>query len=309
MSNQYQHPPSYGPAPAGYGQPPQPVGQPYPAAEQQYAMPPGVNANMPVQSVSHTPPSHEVSQNSNITVGPFLMNFPKLFRPEVYTAKGAKPDPTKTPKYSCELWLLRSSPDFDKVYGQLHAALNAVSIAAFKIPWDSPQFERRAIRDLAVKGGDTPPGIFIRPSSSQPPKPVVGNPPRLATEDEIYSGCFVYANLNPASFSNEGRGLKWYLNGIWKTADGERLTPERDPVSGFAHLLGQVQTQYRAEVPVGMQAPPQMGQMPPAYPHQQYPPQQQMPQYPPQQYQQPPMQQYPPQQPPMPGFDPRQLPY
>jgi len=273
------------------------VGQQYaqPPVEQQYAMAPGVNPNMPVQSVSHTPPAGEASQSNSITVGPFLLNFPKLFRPDVYTAKGEKPDPTAIPKFSCELWLLRSSPDFDRVYNELHTALNAVSIGAFKIPWDSPQFERRAIRDLAVKGGDTPPGIFIRPSSSQPPKPVVGDPPRLASEEEMYSGCFVYANLNPSSFTNKGRGLKWYLNGIWKVADGERLTPERDPVSGFTHLLGKVQTQYRSEAPAGMQAPPQMGQMPPAYPHQ---PQQQ---YPPQQYaQQPPMPGY--QQPPMPGY-------
>lgn len=301
MSN-YQTPPPYGPPPGGYAQPPQPVGQQYaqpyaqPPVEQQYAMAPGVNPNMPVQSVSHTPPAGETSQSNSITVGPFLLNFPKLFRPDVYTAKGEKPDPTATPKFSCELWLLRSSPDFDRVYNELHTALNAVSIGAFKIPWDSPQFERRAIRDLAVKGGDTPPGIFIRPSSSQPPKPVVGDPPRLASEEEMYSGCFVYANLNPSSFTNKGRGLKWYLNGIWKVADGERLTPERDPVSGFTHLLGKVQTQYRSEAPAGMQAPPpQMGQMPPAYPHQ---PQQQ---YPPQQYaQQPPMPGY--QQPPMPGY-------
>jgi len=311
MNNQYQHPPSYGPppggpvyggpAPVGYGQPPQQYGQP-PAQQppQQYAVPPGVNANMPVQSVSHTPVDSGVQHSTSITVGPFLLNFPKLFRPDVYTAKGETPDPDAVPKYSCELWLYRSSKDFDHVYGQLQAALNAVSLDKFKIPWDSPQFERRAIRDLAVKGGDIEPGIFIRPSSSQPPKPVVGNPPRLATEDEIYAGCYVYANLNPAAFTNKGKGLKWYLNGIWKTADGDRLTPERDPVAGFTHLLNVVQTQYRAEAPAGMQFPQANAQMPPAYPPQQQYGQQPPQQYPPQQYSQ---------QPPMPGYDPRQLPY
>lgn len=290
------------------------------AAQSPYGMPPGMNQGMPVQSVTQPQAADTSAKEESVTIGPFILNYPKLFVPEVYTKPGTVPDPKRKPQYSCELRCLQSSPDFQKVYGELYAAANPVSMSAFKIPVDSPKHRNRAIRSLEEKKGDNPPGFFITPKSVHAPNPVVGNPPRLATPDEIYSGCIVYALLKPYAYENEGEGISWFLNGIWKVGDGERLAPERDPAAAFSHLLNTVQMNlYQSAAPAGMQAPPGYSpQMPPAMPPQGY--NQQMPQqgygpppgvpfmapaYPPQQG-------YAPQygQPPMPGFNPTAgLPY
>lgn len=313
MSNP-QMPPGYGPPPAGHSP---------------YEMPPGMNAGMPVQSVPQAPPQDTAGKDDSITVGPFILNYPKLFTPEVFDDK----DPTSKPYYSCELMVYQSHPDFQKIYSELFAAANPVSMSALKIPVDSPKHRNKAIRMLDEKRkGEYPPGFFLSAKSYQPVNPVVGNPPRLAEEKELYSGCEVYAMLKPYAYSNKGEGVSWWVNGIWKTGDGTRLVPERDPIAGFSHLLNTVKTNlYNTAAPAGMQTPYSQQQMPPAMPpgYGQAPPpgygQQQMPpgygQAPPQMA--PPQtapvypQQMPPgygqpQQhmaPPMPGFPVNQLPY
>lgn len=305
--------------PPGYGQPP--------AGPSPYEMPPGMNAGMPVQSVPQAPPQDTAGKDDSITVGPFILNYPKLFHPEVYAKKGSTPDPKKKPQYSCELMCLQSSPDYARIYSELFAAANPVSLSGMKISLDSPKHRNKAIRSLEEKKGENPPGFFITPKSTQPPEPVVGNPPRLAVESEIYSGCIVYALVKPYMYDNEGQGIGWFLNGIWKIADGERLAPQRDPVAGFSHLLDVVKTNlYNTAAPAGMQTPYPQQQMPPAMPpgYGQAPPpgysQQQMPpgygQAPPQTAPVYPQQMPPgygqPQQhmsPPMPGFPVNQPPY
>lgn len=299
---QYQMPQPgvYMPQPGQGGPMPAPMpGGEYGAPQQ----PQPAYGGLPVHSTS--PPQHQQNPfggseavDAAITVGPMILAFPKLFVPETFTGgdepkAGAKP---VVPQYSCELRMLKDDPRFYEVFRQLHDAANATSMSAFKEPIDSPKFRNPAIRDMASKKGDNhPAGIFITAKSSQKPGVVMGDPPVLVVDGrEIYGGCIVYANIKPAAYDKDrGRGVKWFLNSIWKVGDGTPLATERDPMAGFQHLVGKVQTNMYQHQPAQPQqyapqpqqqyapqhqqyAPQPQQQMPPQMPHNMQP-QQQMP--------------------------------
>lgn len=83
--------------------------------------------------------------------------------------------------------------------------------------------------------------IFVRANSPKPPGLIRG--PRKtpvtdkeAIEEQFYPGCKVICELNASAYeleSGQSRGVKFWLNAVWKVGDGERLAPERNAEDAF----------------------------------------------------------------------------
>jgi len=275
-----------------------------------FGMPPGVSPGLPAQSVTPAPQGQPAAaERIRITVGPFVLSYPSLFVPKAKMGEKLQPGQAPTLKYSAELMCYADAPEAGALYAKLMEAANQVAMQKFNKTLDSPVFRNKPVRNLAEREKYVgKPGFFVSANSSQKPAVVVGNPPVAVVDpEELYAGCIVYANLTPAWYDNESKGVKWYLNSVWKVGEGPRLAVERDPSSDFAHLVGVV------PVSVGQPVAPPAADMPPWMQQQvapQMPPQpqyqtvnQQYGQVPPGYAAAPPVQQYqmPPGMPPMPG--------
>jgi hypothetical protein len=61
----------------------------------------------------------------------------------------------------------------------------------------------------------------------------------ILSESQLYSGCYVYADLNAFAYDQQGsKGVAFGLNNIQKVADGERLDGRRDPTQVFKPIEG-----------------------------------------------------------------------
>jgi hypothetical protein len=174
---------------------------------------------------------------------------------------GEKLQPGQAPtlKYSAELMCYADAPEAGALYAKLMDAANQVALPKFGKTLDSPIFRNKPVRNLAEREKYVgKPGFFISANSTQKPAVVIGNPPVAAVDpDELYAGCIVYANLTPAWYDNESKGVKWYLNSVWKVGEGPRLAVEKDPTSDYAHLIGVV------PITVGHPVAPPAAEMPP----------------------------------------------
>jgi len=260
-----------------------------------FGMPPGVSPGLPAQSSTPAPQGQPAqAERVKITAGPFVLSYPSLFVPKAKMGEKLQPGQTPTLKYTAEFMCYADAPEAGELYKKLMDAANQVAMSKFGKTLDSPIFRNKPVRNLAEREKYVgKPGFFISANSTQKPAVVIGNPAVAATDpDQLYAGCIVYANLTPAWYENESKGVKWYLNSVWKVGEGPRLTIERDPSSDFAHLMGVV------PVSVGQPVAPAM----PDTPQPQYQPYVQVPPGVPQGYAQP-VQGYamPPGMPPMPG--------
>ena len=274
-----------------------------------FGMPPGVSPGLPAQSSTPAPQGQPAAaERLRITVGPFVLSYPSLFVPKAKMGEKLQPGQQPTLRYSAEFMCYADAPEAGALYTKLTEAANQVCLPKFGKTIDSPVFRNKPVRNLAEREKYVgKPGFFISAKASQKPSVVVGNPAVAVVDpEELYAGCIVYANITPATYDNESKGVMWFLNSVWKVGEGPRLAIERDPSSDFAHLMGVV------PVTVGQPVAPPAAEMPP-WMQQQVAPQMPPQQYavPPQQYGQvapgyaaaPPQQQYamPPGMPPMPG--------
>ena len=79
---------------------------------------------------------------------------------------------------------------------------------------------------------------FVRTNSQSAPGIVVGPKRSICTEpDEFYPGCVVIAELTARAYDISGsRGVKFFLNNIWKIRDGERLVKAASVADTFASV-------------------------------------------------------------------------
>jgi len=77
--------------------------------------------------------------------------------------------------------------------------------------------------------------VFVRCNTTEPPGLVKG--PRreeCRDADEFYPGAIVIAELSASAYNVSGsKGVKFYLNSVWKIRDGERLAPKRSAGDAF----------------------------------------------------------------------------
>lgn len=78
--------------------------------------------------------------------------------------------------------------------------------------------------------------IFVRTNSQSAPGIVVGPKRSICTNpDEFYPGAIVIAELTARAYDISGsRGVKFFLNNIWKIRDGERLVKAANVADTFA---------------------------------------------------------------------------
>jgi hypothetical protein len=252
-----------------------------------------------------------------LSIGPFVLSYPSLFVPKAKMGEKLQPGQLPTMRYSGEFMVYMDSPEAGAIYQKLTEAANIIAMQKFGKTTDSPIFRNKPVRNLQEREKyQGKPGFFITANSSQKPAVVVGNPPVAVTDPEdLYAGCLVYINIAPFAYDAEGsKGVKWFLNSVWKVGEGPRLSVERDGASDFAHLVGQVPVNvlpsgHAAQaVPPAADMPPWMQQQVavpqpafqnmPAQPQYAVPPGYAQPQ---QQYAAPPQYQMPPGMPPMPG--------
>jgi hypothetical protein len=225
-----------------------------------FGMPPGVSPGLPVQSSTPAPQGQPAAaERVKITAGPFVLSYPSLFVPKAKMGEKLQPGQAPTLKYSAELMCYADAPEAGALYAKLMDAANQVALPKFGKTLDSPIFRNKPVRNLAEREKYVgKPGFFISANSTQKPAVVIGNPPVAAVDpDELYAGCIVYANLTPAWYDNESKGVKWYLNSVWKVGEGPRLAVEKDPTSDYAHLIGVV------PITVGHPVAPPAAEMPP----------------------------------------------
>jgi hypothetical protein len=198
--------------------------------------------------------------------------------------------------YSAELICFAENPAYQTIYQKLMTAANIVCQDKFKRSIDT--LEKQPLRPIKIRPGmETRNGFFFGANSNAQygaPKVYVGNPAVPVTDpDVIYPGAIVYVTVKAGAYdSNGNKGVKFYLNGVLKAADGTPLVAPRDGARDFDGIM--------AELPVtpaqqSFQAPPAAG-YDPAQQHQAPPAAPQMPGYPPQGYAQPPV------MPPVPGY-------
>lgn len=79
---------------------------------------------------------------------------------------------------------------------------------------------------------------YIRANSKTAPGVIKGRARTPVTDpSEVYSGCYVIAQLTAAPYDMEGnKGVKFYLNHIWKIADGEPLSGSESAEEAFEDM-------------------------------------------------------------------------
>lgn len=271
-----------------------------------FGPPPGVNPAMPTHS-SAPPVSSQAKADdpTRVVVGPLVISYPNLFIPRRKDSK----DPSSPLVYSAELICFAENPAYQTIYQKLMTAANIVCQDKFKRSIDT--LEKQPLRPIKIRPGmEARNGFFFGANSNAQygkPNVYVGNPAVPVTDpDVIYPGAIVYVTVKAGAYdSNGNKGIKFYLNGVLKAADGTPLVTPRDGARDFDGVMAEMpatppQQSFQAP-PMSGYDPAQQYQAPPTH---SYPPQgapmvanvPQMPGYPPQVYAQPQV------MPPMPGY-------
>lgn len=273
-----------------------------------YGAAPGLGANLPQQSTAPQTQAAPTADPCRIVIGPVVLSYPSLFTPKAKGMGKLKPGETAELQYSAEFYVYQSNPRAGQIIQLMQTAVNTA--AANKWNQRIPNFSHQPVRNLAEKKDYTgEPGLFLRTKSTQKPVCIKGPDQQPADTEDMYAGAIVYASVTayPYSFDNGmNNGIGWFLNNVWKCAEGPRLASRVDITEEFASVAGQIEFNM---------APPQGGPaMPPMHPMQTMPagyPQMPAPGYPPQAppfaapgYPQMPPTGYPPQAPP-PGYPPQ----
>jgi len=151
------------------------------------------------------------------------LSYPAIFKPK------AKMGDQSKMAYSCEL-IFPEGTDLSKLKKAAETA--AKKFFGDKLPkgFKSP-FKDGDETEKEAYAGCT----FIRANSTTQPGVVKGTKKTPVTDpDDIYAGCYVIAQLTAAPFDMEGnKGVKFYLNHIWKIGDGEPLAGFESAESAF----------------------------------------------------------------------------
>jgi hypothetical protein len=162
------------------------------------------------------------------------LNFAHLFTPRQRLNQGEL-------VYQCVLV-------FDDPRTDLTALRNAAAAAAKEkwgadwIKWSKLSNFKKPLRRCEEKDDreSFPAGCWFMTtwSKNQPGMVDQANRPILS-EKQLYSGCYVYADVNAFAFDQQGsKGVSFGLNNIQKVADGERLDGRRDPTQVFKPIEG-----------------------------------------------------------------------
>jgi len=120
------------------------------------------------------------------------------------------------------------------------AEMKAAASAAAREQWGSavPKGIRNPFDDRAEQFNYDEGSIFVRTNSQSAPGIVQGPKRSICTDPDVfYPGCIVIAELTARAYDISGsKGVKFFLNNIWKIRDGERLVKAANTADTFANV-------------------------------------------------------------------------
>ena len=150
------------------------------------------------------------------------ISYPNLITP--------KPNQSGVLKFSCCLLIPKSDTEGVK---EIRAAITNATNKGKEIKWNNkvPKFRYNPLRDGDEElesgereGKEYEGHFFINCSSNDAPGIVDQRGKPSMTEDMIYAGCYVRADVNPFPYKNSGNcGVGWGLNNVMFINEGERL--------------------------------------------------------------------------------------
>ncbi len=166
-----------------------------------------------------------------------IISYPALFEP--------KPNPSGAMKYSCSLLIEKTDTAGVKAIQDAIAKATARGKSDY---WNNkvPKFRYAPLRDgdeeLAT-GEKTDPvyegKYFLNCSANDAPGVVGPDAQPLMSQDAIYAGCIVRADINPFPYKNSGNcGIGWGLNNIMLVREGDRLDGRQTATTAFAAFVG-----------------------------------------------------------------------
>lgn len=161
--------------------------------------------------------------NTNVITGLVRLNFPHLWEPS--TVKGAQ---NTEKKYSCSLII--SKEDTETINKIDNAVNNAIAKGINVFNNKIPQNLNLPLKDGDIEKPDDETlykSYYISAKSKATNKPNIVDIDRnpILNQSEIYSGCWVIANINFYAYNIGGnKGIACSLNDIMKVKDGEPLS-------------------------------------------------------------------------------------
>lgn len=167
----------------------------------------------------------KASPKTRIITGRARLSFAYLFQP-----KKNNLDPTKAPRYTCDLLL--TDDDVPRLKEAAKVAIDekwpSGPPSHFRSPFKSGD-ELNAKRE--DRGKDPYPeyaGVtYISPWSEDPPGVVIGAEPCM-NKNDVYAGCYVRVSITAVAYDKGGNaGVFFALNNVQKVDDGEPFGPAR----------------------------------------------------------------------------------
>jgi hypothetical protein len=148
------------------------------------------------------------------------MSYPSLFTKTVEKDDNGQP---KEGKYELVLYIPKTQD-----VSRLRQGLEEVGKAFYRDKWRGlDKLDKCPIKDGDDREDPNAKGCWVvRANTSRKPGVVRADGSTIdpMDKDEVYGGCYGRASLIPASYDTpKNRGLKFYLENVQKTGDGERF--------------------------------------------------------------------------------------
>ncbi len=162
----------------------------------------------------------------------FRISYPHLFTPQINQQSGK-------PEYSA-LALFEKGADFTELK-QAAAAAGTEMWGQDKSKWPKNLLSpfRTEKKDGTLPSGLEAGAVFMN-FKSKTKVLVVGKDGKtpITEEQELYAGCWCYGSVTASAYDVAGnKGIKFYLNGVQKVADGEKLSGGHSATSDFTSVV------------------------------------------------------------------------
>jgi hypothetical protein len=170
---------------------------------------------------------------TSVVTGKVRLSFAHVWKPTAF-------EEGDDPKYSTVILIPKSDKATVK---NIEAAIAAAEeIAKSKNGGKIPAKFKRPLRDGDIEKPEDEAyadHYFLTASSKNKPgivKKIKGVTHAITDEDEVYSGCYVYADLNFYYFDVKSKGIACGLNNLMKAADGEAFAGRGSAEAAFADI-------------------------------------------------------------------------
>lgn len=193
-----------------------------------------------------------------ITTGKVRASYVSIFQPKV-------PQNGGDPKYSVTLLIPKTdTTTINGIYAEIEKAKQegAQKVFGGNVPpmCKIPLYDGDGVRPSGEPFGEECRGHLVMTASAKLQPSIVGlNMENIINPAEVYSGCYIRANINFFAYNTNGnKGIGCGLNAVQKIEDGEPLTARvtAEEAFGGSNTYSAVPAMpYPAAVPAGIQYP------------------------------------------------------